>query len=147
MKKFLKEFREFALKGNVMNLAVGVIIGSAFQGIVTSLTDNILSPIIGLFTRQNFDSLQLNIFGITLRYGAFITALINFVIMAFVVFLLVKGMNRILSFDDKRKKVEVKPTEKDCPYCMTKININASRCPHCTSQLETIAINEEDIAR
>ncbi|HCL04089.1 MAG TPA: large conductance mechanosensitive channel protein MscL [Lachnoclostridium phytofermentans] len=144
MKKFLKEFKEFALKGNVMNLAVGVIIGSAFQGIVTSLTDNILSPIIGLFTRQNFDSLQLDIFGITLRYGAFITALINFIIMAFVVFLLVKGMNRILFFEDRKKKVDVKPTEKDCPYCMTKININATRCPHCTSQLETITVNESD---
>ncbi|WP_312371927.1 large conductance mechanosensitive channel protein MscL [Lachnoclostridium sp.] len=144
MKKFLKEFREFALKGNVMNLAVGVIIGSAFQGIVTSLTDNILSPIIGLFTRQNFDSLQWDIFGITLRYGAFITALINFIIMAFVVFLLVKGMNKILSFEDRKKKVDVKPTEKDCPYCMTKININATRCPHCTSQLETITVNESD---
>lgn len=145
MKKFLKEFREFALKGNVMNLAVGVIIGSAFQGIVTSLTDNILSPIIGLFTRQNFDSLQWDIFGITLRYGAFITALINFIIMAFVVFLLVKGMNKILSFEDKRKKVvEVEPTDKDCPYCMTKINIKATRCPHCTSQIEAIAFNESD---
>lgn len=146
MNKFLKEFRDFALKGNVMNLAVGVIIGSAFQGIVTSLTDNILSPIIGLFTRQNFDALQLDIFGVTLRYGAFLTALINFIIMAFVVFLLVKGMNKILSFEDKKKNVEVKPTDKDCPYCLTKINIKATRCPHCTSQLETIAVNEGDFA-
>lgn len=144
MKDFLKEFRAFALKGNVMNLAVGVIIGSAFQGIVTSLTDNILSPIIGLFTRQNFDSLQLDIFGITLRYGAFITAIINFVIMAFVVFLLVKGMNKILSFDEKKEKVEAKPTEKECPFCMTKIHINASRCPHCTSKLELMTVNDSD---
>lgn len=144
MRKFLNEFKAFALKGNVMNLAVGVIIGSAFQGIVTSLTDNILSPIIGLFTRQNFDSLQLDIFGITLKYGAFITALVNFIIMAFVVFLLVKGMNKILSFDEKKTKVEAKPTEKECPFCMTKIHINATRCPHCTSQLDTIAVNDSD---
>ena len=144
MKKFLKEFKAFALKGNVMNLAVGVIIGSAFQGIVTSLTENILSPIIGLFTRQNFDSLQVNIFGVTLKYGAFITAVINFIIMAFVVFLLVKGMNKILSFDEKKDKVEAKPTEKECPYCKTKININATRCPHCTSELEVITANEND---
>ncbi len=144
MRKFLNEFKAFALKGNVMNLAVGVIIGSAFQGIVTSLTDNILSPIIGLFTRQNFDSLQLDIFGITLKYGAFITALVNFIIMAFVVFLLVKGMNKILSFDEKKTNVEAKPTEKECPFCMTKIHINATRCPHCTSQLETIAVNDSD---
>ncbi len=136
MKKFLGEFKSFALKGNVMNLAVGVIIGSAFQGIVTSLTDNILSPIIGLFTRQNFDSLQLDVFGITLKYGAFITALVNFVIMAFVVFLLVKAMNKVLSFDEPKEKAEAKPTEKECPYCMTKIPIHATRCPHCTSQLE-----------
>ncbi|WP_034218506.1 large conductance mechanosensitive channel protein MscL [Lachnoclostridium phytofermentans] len=142
MKNFLKEFKAFALKGNVMNLAVGVIIGSAFQGIVTSLTDNILSPIIGLFTRQNFDSLQLDIFGITLKYGAFITAIINFIIMAFVVFLLVKGMNKILSFDERKVKAEVKPTEKECPFCMTKIHINATRCPHCTSQLESITVND-----
>ena len=134
MKKFLKEFKAFALKGNVMNLAVGVIIGSAFQGIVTSLTENILSPIIGLFTRQNFDTLQFDFFGVTLKYGAFITAIINFIIMAFVVFLLVKGVNKLLSFGEKKE--EVKPTEKECPYCKTKININASRCPHCTSELE-----------
>ncbi len=134
MKKFLKEFKAFALKGNVMNLAVGVIIGSAFQGIVTSLTENILSPIIGLFTRQNFDTLQVDFFGVTLKYGAFITAIINFIIMAFVVFLLVKGVNKLLSFGEKKE--EVIPTEKECPYCKTKININASRCPHCTSELE-----------
>lgn len=144
MKNFLKEFRAFALKGNVMNLAVGVIIGSAFQGIVTSLTENILSPIIGLFTRQNFDSLQLNVFGITLKYGAFITAVINFIIMAFVVFILVKGMNKLLSFDEKKEKVEAIPTEKECPYCMTKIHINATRCPHCTSELEAITVTESD---
>ncbi|MDR2952113.1 MAG: large conductance mechanosensitive channel protein MscL, partial [Treponema sp.] len=84
MKNFFKEFRDFAMKGNVLNLAVGVIIGAAFQGVVSSLTENILSPIIGLLMRQNFDSLMLEVMGITLKYGAFITSIINFIIMALV---------------------------------------------------------------
>lgn len=135
MKKFLHEFRDFALKGNVMSLAVGVIIGAAFQGVVTSLTDNILSPIIGLFTGQNFDALQFEIIGVTIRYGAFVTSVINFFIMAFVVFLLVRFMNRILSFGHKQP-AEAKPTVKKCPYCMTDVHIDATRCPACTSNLD-----------
>ena len=133
MKKFLKEFREFALKGNVMSLAVGVIIGSAFQGVVTSLTNNLLSPVIGLFTRQNFDSLELNILGITLKYGAFITSVINFIIMAFVVFLLVRIMNRLLSMGEKKK--EPAPPARLCPYCKTVLHKEAVRCPACTSEV------------
>ena len=135
MKKFLKEFKEFALKGNVLNLAVGIIIGAAFQGMVTSLTQNILSPIIGLLTKQNFDSLQLEVLGITLKYGAFITSIINFTIMAFVVFLLVRGMNRLLTIGPK--KPPSAPTKKKCAYCFSEIDIKATRCPFCTSQLET----------
>ena len=135
MKKFLQEFRDFAFKGNVMNLAVGVIIGAAFQGVVTSLTQNILSPIIGLFTRQNFDSLQLEIFGITLKYGAFITSVINFIIMAFVVFLLIRIMNLAIS-QEKKPEAPKAPTVKQCPHCFSEINIKATRCPACTSQLE-----------
>ena len=143
MNKFLKEFRDFAFKGNVMNLAVGVIIGAAFQGVVSSLTDNILSPIIGLFTKQNFDSLQLQIFGVTLKYGAFITSIINFIIMAFVVFLLVRVMNIAMTLELKKheKSAEApKPPEvKHCTYCFSEINIKATRCPACTSQLESPA--------
>ena len=135
MKKFLQEFREFAIRGNVMSLAVGVIIGSAFQGVVSSLTNNLLSPIIGLFTRQNFDSLELNIFGISLKYGAFITSVINFFIMAFVVFLLVRAMNKLLSLGEKKK--EPAPPARLCPYCKTPIHKEATRCPACTSEVES----------
>ena len=135
MKKFLKEFKDFALKGNVLNLAVGVIIGAAFQGVVSSLTENILSPIIGLLTRQNFDSLMLEVLGITLKYGAFITSVINFIIMAFVVFLLVRIMNQILTIGQEKPKA-APPSKKKCAYCFSEIDIKATRCPACTSQLE-----------
>ena len=132
MKKFLKEFKTFALKGNVMNLAVGVIIGVAFQGVVTSLTDNILSPLIGLFTRQNFDDKALEFLGVTLRCGAFLTSVINFLIMALVVFLLVRAMNRLIP----EKKPEPELPKPKCPYCLTEVKVGATRCPACTSQLE-----------
>ena len=133
VKKFMNEFKEFALRGNVMSLAVGVIIGSAFQGVVASLTDNILSPIIGLFTRQNFDSLELNVVGITLRYGAFITSVINFIIMAFVVFMLVRAMNKLLTLGE-HQKVPEKPARL-CPHCKSPLHPDATRCPACTSDL------------
>ena len=96
MKGFFKEFKEFALKGNVMTLAVGMIIGLAFQNVVSSLTDNIISPIIGIFVGQNFDTLELVVRGATIRYGAFITSIADFIILAFIVFLMVKGMNSLI---------------------------------------------------
>ena len=133
MKKLLHEFREFALRGNVMHLAVGVIIGAAFQGIVASFTDNILSPIIGIFARQNFDYLELNIAGATLRYGAFITSVINFIILALVVFFMVKLMNRVFQLDSSKK---AKPAEERlCPYCKSTLHKEATRCPACTSEV------------
>jgi len=132
VKKFFTEFKTFAIRGNVMSLAVGVIIGSSFQGVVNSLTENLLSPIIGLFTKQNFDSLQVNVLGTTLRYGAFITSLINFLIMAFVVFLMVRGMNKLLSIGKKKKAAA-----RHCPFCKTILHKDATRCPACTSVLET----------
>jgi large conductance mechanosensitive channel len=135
MKKFLNEFKDFAMKGNVLNLAVGVIIGAAFQGVVSSLTENILSPIIGLLMRQNFDSLTLEVLGITLKYGAFITSIINFIIMAFVVFLLVKLMNRIMDIGQEKTEAPA-PDKKQCKYCFSEIDIKATRCPACTSQLD-----------
>ena len=101
MKKFFAEFKAFALKGNVMMLAVGMIIGLAFQDVVNSLTDNIISPIIGIFVGQNFDSLELTVRGATIRYGAFITTIVNFVILAFVVFLIVKAVNKMMREDMK----------------------------------------------
>ena len=130
LKKFLQEFKEFALRGNVMSLAVGVIIGSAFQGVVKSLTDNILSPIIGLFTRQNFDSLEFGVLGITLRYGAFITSVINFTIMAFVVFMLIRAMNKLLSLGEQKQE---ETPARLCPYCKSALHPDATRCPACTS--------------
>ena len=133
IKKFFNEFKEFAMRGNVMSLAVGLIIGSAFQGVVKSLTDNILSPIIGLFAGQNFDYLELSILGITLRYGAFITSVINFTIMAFVVFMLIRAMNKLLSLGEK-EKTSADPAPL-CPYCKTTLHKEATRCPACTSAI------------
>ena len=106
MKKFLAEFKEFALRGNVIDLAVGVIIGAAFQNIVTALTTNIISPLLGLFANTNFDSLSVQLMGTELQYGAFITAVINFIIMAFVVFLLVKGVNKLATIGKKQAEEE-----------------------------------------
>jgi large conductance mechanosensitive channel len=133
MRKLLAEFRDFTLRGNVLSLAVGVIIGGAFQGIITSLTENIISPIIGVFMRQNFDSLEFSALGVTLRYGAFLTAVLNFIIMAFVVFLLARFMNALLS-RGKKEEAPAAP-ERLCPYCKTALHAEATRCPACTSQL------------
>lgn len=135
MKKFLAEFKKFALRGNVMDLAVGVLIGGAFSGLVGSLTENIISPIIGLFGGANFDVYQLTLNGATIKYGAFLTAIINFLIMAFVVFLLVKGMRAIEGLGKKEAAPEA-PKTKPCPFCCTEIAIAATRCPHCTSQID-----------
>jgi len=103
MKSFMKEFKEFALRGNVMTLAVGMIIGLAFQNVVTALTDNIISPIIGIFVGQNFDYLYVYVRGATIQYGAFITAVVNFIILALVVFLIVKAMNRLINEKEKEE--------------------------------------------
>lgn len=133
----LKEFKEFALRGNVLDLAVGVIIGAAFQNLVTSLTSNIISPILGCFNEVDFSAWTLDIGNLHLTYGAFITDIINFIIMAFIVFLIVKFMNKLANLgkkDDVRK--EEIPTTKICPHCYSEINIKADRCPHCTSKLD-----------
>lgn len=135
MKKFLAEFKEFALRGNVIDLAVGVIIGAAFQNIVTALTNNIISPLLGLFANTNFDSLSVKIMDVDLQYGAFITAVINFIIMAFVLFLLIKAMNKLTAIGQK-EAVPAAPTTKTCPFCKSEIPIDATRCGHCTSMLE-----------
>jgi large conductance mechanosensitive channel len=142
MKKFMQEFKEFAFKGNVMNLAAGVIIGAAFQGVITSLTQNILSPIVGLFARQNFDLLMLKIGNVEIKYGAFITSIVNFLIMALVIFLLMRAMHafRTLSINNKKEQESAAPppdpVTKTCPYCFSDIAIKATRCPFCTSRIE-----------
>ncbi|NFO04159.1 large conductance mechanosensitive channel protein MscL [Clostridium botulinum] len=139
MKKFLNEFKQFALKGSVIDLAVGVLIGGAFQGIVKSLTTDIISPIIGIFANKDFSDLTLSIFGVTVKYGSFITAVINFLIMALLIFLLVKGMNKLSDFGKRNKAEEItEPSTKKCPFCYTEIDIKATRCPNCTSELDVI---------
>ena len=134
MKKFLEEFKAFALKGNVMDLAVCVIIGGAFQAIVTSLVGDIITPIIGIFASTDFSNLIATINGSEVKYGAFITAIINFIIMAFIIFCIVKALNKLA--ERKKKEEANEPTEKTCPFCQSTISIKATRCPHCTSALE-----------
>jgi large conductance mechanosensitive channel len=131
MKTILKEFRDFALRGNAINLAVGVLIGAAFQSIVKSLTDNIISPILGLFGGLDFNQYTLDIGNVKIGYGAFITAVINFLITASVVFLIVKFMNAFMNLHKKKAA----PTVKTCPFCKSEIKAEATRCPHCTSEL------------
>lgn len=141
----LKEFREFAMRGNVIDLAVGVVIGGAFGRIVTSLVNDIVMPPIGLLLGDvNFANLFVSLNGTkyasladaqaagaaTINYGIFINTLIEFIIVAFVIFLMVRGINSL-----KRPPVPVAPTTKDCPHCFTAIPIPATRCPNCTSEL------------
>ena len=137
MKKFMNEFKEFISRGNVMDMAVGIIIGGAFTSIVSSLVDDIINPILGLFGGMNFDQLKVNLLGeVTLNYGKFISTVINFLIMALIVFIMMKVMN---GFVEKLKHTEEEVEEnttKECPFCKSEIAITATRCPHCTSKLE-----------
>ena len=135
MKKFMEEFKKFICRGNVMDMAVGVIIGGAFTAIVTSLVNDVINPLLGIFGGMNFDQMVWNVNGAAIAYGKFITAVINFLIMALIIFAIVRTMNKMS--DKFGKKEEPKaPTTKKCPYCKTDIAIDATRCPHCTSQLE-----------
>ncbi len=134
MKKFFHEFKTFALRGNVMDLAVGMIIGSAFTAIVTSLKDNFIQPILDFVTRTHTADYYTK--EILLGYlSSFISAIINFIIIAFVLFLLIKGMNTLMAIGKKKDTEVVAPTTKICPFCKSEIAIDALRCPHCTSQL------------
>jgi len=134
MKAFFNEFKQFIQRGNVIDMAVGVIIGAAFKAIVDALVSNILSPLLGLLVRVDFTELMVEINGVPLQYGAFIMAVINFFIMAFALFVIVKVINSL-----KRKPKEAPPvpvTTKVCPYCCSEIPLAAVRCSHCTSVLE-----------
>ncbi len=148
----LKEFREFAMKGNVLDMAVGIVIGAAFGLIVTSLVQDVLMPPIGLLLGSIDFS---NIFtvlkdgkvagpyatpaaakaagAVTINWGIFINTIINFVIVAFAIFLLVKGVNKARR---EKEAPPAEPTTKDCPYCLSTIPIRATRCPHCTSEVK-----------
>ena len=136
MKKFFREFKEFAMRGNVMDMAVGVVIGGAFKGIVDSLVNDLLNPLLGLFGNQDLSGYVLALGGATFRVGAFLTAVVNFILMAFVIFLLVKGINRLHALAVRRaaQAAPAAPTTKICPYCKSEIAIDATRCPYCTSQ-------------
>ena len=131
MKKFIQEFKAFALRGNVMDMAIGVLIGAAFSGIVTALTDNFINPLLQAFMKGQTYSVE-EIAGFA---GNFLTAVVNFFITALVLFCLLKAVNKMMSFGQK-KEAPAAPTTKQCPYCCSEIPIAATRCPHCTSQLE-----------
>ena len=136
MKTFMAEFKKFVARGNVMDMAVGIIIGGAFTAIVTSLVNDILMPVLSLLT-GGFDFNALCIVlgegenAATLNYGAFIAAIINFLLIALVIFILIKAINKM-----SRKKDDAPATTKECPFCKEQVAITATRCPHCTSQLQ-----------
>lgn len=137
MKTFMAEFKKFVARGNVMDMAVGIIIGGAFTAIVTSLVDDILMPVLSLLT-GGFDFSALCIVlgegekAATLNYGSFIAAIINFLLIALVIFMLIKAINKLSA----KKEEEAPATTKECPFCKEQIAVEAVRCPHCTSQLE-----------
>lgn len=133
MKNFIKEFKEFINRGNVMDMAVGIIIGGAFTAIVSSLVEDIINPILGLFGGANLDKLTVSLLGeVTLNYGKFIAAIINFLLMALILFLIIKALNKASSLHPKKEEEAVTKT---CPFCKSEIDIEATRCPHCTSML------------
>lgn len=141
-KGFINEFKKFILRGNVMDMAVGVIVGGAFTSIVTSLNADILTPILGIFGGTDFSNLKL-VLGSgenapVLAYGNFITAVINFLITAFVIFCLVKLINGLSERMHKKAESQeaLAPTTKTCPFCRSEIAVEATRCPYCTSQLQ-----------
>ena len=156
MKSFFGEFKKFIMRGNVMDLAVGVIIGGAFQAIVTALINDLIMPFIGLITgginfKEQFIILKLPE-GVTAAevtygnaaelgasiwgYGSFITAVINFLIMALVVFLIVKAINKASEIGKKKEEEKPEePTTKTCPHCFEEVNIKATKCPHCTGDI------------
>ena len=135
MKTFMEEFKKFIARGNVLDMAVGVIMGSAFTAIVNSLVNDMMMPVLSLLTGGLDFSKLCIVLGegegaATLNYGSFIAAVINFLLIAFVIFFLVKGMNKIV------KKKEAPVTTKKCPFCQEKVALEATRCPHCTSELK-----------
>ncbi len=148
MKKFFEEFKKFALKGNVMDMAIGVIIGAAFGAIVTALTNSFINPLInsiggaevsGSIKLPWVDYTGLDseaVSALSLNYGAFITAIINFLIIALILFVMLKAMNKLMSIGKKKEEEVQEATTKTCPFCKSEIAIDATRCPHCTSELE-----------
>ena len=138
-KGFFAEFKKFIMRGNVMDMAVGVIVGGAFTAIVTSLNQDILTPLLGVFGGTDFSHLCVALGSgeeaPMLMYGNFITAIINFLITALVIFMLVKLINTLNERISKKEEAPAAPTTKKCPYCMSESELKATRCPHCTSEL------------
>ncbi len=138
MKALIKEFKEFISRGNVMDMAVGVIIGGAFTALVNSRVNDMLMPLLSKLT-GGYDYSGLSIAlgegenAATINYGSFISAIINFLLIALVIFLIIKAINKV---SRKKKEETPAPTTKECPYCKEQIAIDATRCPHCTSELE-----------
>ncbi|MDO4572064.1 MAG: large conductance mechanosensitive channel protein MscL [Clostridia bacterium] len=138
MKNLIEQFKAFIARGKVVDLAVGVMIGAAFKSIVDSLVNDIISPLLGLFVDADFAELGFSVGGVTIGYGAFITAVINFFLMAVVLFLLLKAVNSLEAFGAKRlhrRRAEAAPQPRLCPFCRLEIAADATRCPHCTSAL------------
>lgn len=141
LKNFFNEFKTFAMRGNVMDMAVGIIIGAAFGKIVTSLVEDVIMPPIGwALGKVDFSDLAIELTeGVTIKYGAFINTVISFIIVAFAVFILIKAINTLQA---KMLKAEADaaaaaaPTTKKCPYCRSEIDLEATRCPHCTSEIK-----------
>ena len=135
MKSFINEFKEFISRGNVMDMAVGIIIGGAFTAIVTSLVEDIITPLIGMIGGFDFSSFVVTVNNSNIAIGKFVNAVINFLLIALVLFSVIKAMNKAASIVKKPAEEEA-PTTKMCPYCKSEIAIEATRCPHCTSQLD-----------
>jgi large conductance mechanosensitive channel len=128
----LKEFKEFAMRGNVLDLAVAVIIGGAFGKIIASLVNDVLMPLIGLVLGGiNFSELAFTVGEAVVKWGAFVQSILDFVIVAFVIFMIVRAMNRM-----QKPAPVAAPTTKECPYCFSTIPLKATRCPNCTSELQ-----------
>lgn len=141
MKGFMEEFKKFIMRGNVLDMAVGVIVGGAFTAIVTSLNTDILTPLLAIFGGTDFSHLTLKLgtseTAPVLMYGNFITAIINFLVTALVIFCLIKVINTVAErFSKKEEEKPEEPTTKECPFCKTQIAIAATRCPNCTSHLD-----------
>ena len=135
IKKFLEEFKAFAMRGNVLDMAVGVVVGGAFTAIVTALVEDVINPVIGLFFKADFSSVVIDLGGSSIKIGEFVNSIINFLIVAFVLFVVIKAINSL----HKKPEAPAAPAEpitKVCPFCQSEIAIKAVRCPHCTSKLE-----------
>ena len=135
IKKFFEEFKAFAMRGNVLDMAIGVVVGGAFTSIVNSLVGDIINPTIGLFFNADFSDVGIHVGDVMIGIGAFLNSVINFVIVAFVLFMVIKAIN-VLHKKPAEPAAPAAPTTKVCPYCQSEISIKAVRFPHCPSKLE-----------